>query len=194
MKVEDNKQIFKSLCERWIKREGISDLLNWLDSTDFYTAPASTKFHSMYEGGLCQHSINVFNRLVAEFKNLDGYKFDDETMESLAIVGLFHDLTKVNFYKETTRNVKNEITGQWEKVPYYAVENNSALSGHGYKSARIVNKFMDISDEEYMAIVMHMGFSTDENTATVSETFQKNKLALLLHIADTKASYIDEAE
>lgn len=114
-------------------------------------------------------------------------------MESLAIVGLFHDVCKADFYKLTTRNVKDEYDN-WTKVPYYAIENQGILVGHGYKSARIVNKYIDITDEEYMAILHHMGYSADDNIANVSEIFGKSKLTVLLHIADTKATFLIENE
>ena len=196
MSVEDNKEKFKKLCHQWIKRDGLDKLLEWLDTTDFYVAPASTRFHLMCEGGLCEHSINVFNRLCDEYKNegIFDYKTQNATqelMESLAIVALFHDVCKTNFYKLSEKNVKNEY-GEWTKVPYYIVENEGVLVGHGYKSARIVNRYLDITDEEYMAIVHHMGYSAEDNIANISEIFRKSKLTLLLHIADTKATFIDE--
>ena len=196
MNVENNKEKFKKLCHQWIKRDGLDELLKWLDTTDFYVAPASSRFHLMREGGLCEHSINVFNRLCDEYKNEALFDYmtkekTSETMESIAIVGLFHDLCKTNFYKLSERNVKSEY-GEWIKVPYYTVENEGLLVGHGYKSARIVNRYIDISDEEYMAIVHHMGYSAEDNIANISEIFRKSKLALLLHIADTKATFIDE--
>ena len=196
MSVEENKEKFKKLCHQWIKRGGLDKLLEWLDTTDFYVAPASTRFHLMCEGGLCEHSINVFNRLCDEYKNegIFDYKTQNATqelMESLAIVALFHDVCKANFYKLSERNVKNEY-GEWVKVPYYTIENKSILVGHGYKSARIVNRYLDITDEEYMAIVHHMGYSAEDDIANISEIFRKSKLALLLHIADTKATFIDE--
>ena len=196
MSVEENKEKFKKLCSQWIKRDGLDKLLEWLDTTDFYVAPASTRFHLMCEGGLCEHSINVFNRLCDEYKNegIFDYKTQNATqelMESLAIVALFHDVCKANFYKLSERNVKNEY-GEWAKVPYYTIENKSILVGHGYKSARIVNRYLDITDEEYMAIVHHMGYSAEDDIANISEIFRKSKLVLLLHIADTKATFIDE--
>ncbi len=194
--IEGNKDKFQKLCHMWIKRDGIDDLLNWLDTTDFYTAPASTRFHLMFEGGLCQHSINVFEQLCDEYKNegMFDFKTQEDTqkiMESLAIVGLFHDVCKADFYKLTTRNVKDEY-GNWTKVPYYTIENQGILVGHGYKSARIVNRYINITDEEYMAIVHHMGVERDWNATEVSECFNKNVLALLLHIADTKATFLTE--
>ena len=196
--VEENKEKFQKLCHMWIHREGIDELLEWLNTTDFYIAPASTRFHLMCEGGLCQHSINVFEQLCDEYKNegMFDFKTQEDTqklMESLAIVALFHDVCKANFYKLTTRNVKDDY-GNWTKVPYYSIENQGILVGHGYKSARIVNRYINITDEEYMAIVHHMGVESDWNIAEVSECFNKNVLALLLHIADTKAAYIIEKE
>lgn len=196
MSVKENKEKFKKICGQWIKRNGLQELLEWLEETDFYEAPASTRFHLMCEGGLCQHSINVFNRLKSEYEKEGFFEFKTleetaKTMESLAVVALFHDLCKVNFYSVSERNVKNEY-GEWIKVPYYAVDNRSILVGHGYKSARLVNKYMDITDEEYMAIVHHMGYSSDDNISNISEIFNKSKLTLLLHIADTKATFIDE--
>lgn len=194
--VDRNKDKFIKLCHQWIKRDGIKDLLNWLETTDFYVAPASTRFHLMCEGGLCQHSINVFERLCDEFKNegMFDYMTTSDTsklMESIAVVALFHDVCKADFYEISERNVKNEY-GNWIKVPYYTINNKSILVGHGYKSARIVNKYMNISDDEYMAILHHMGYSSDDNIANISEIFGKSKLTLLLHIADTKATFLDE--
>lgn len=194
--VDRNKDKFIKLCHQWIKRDGIKDLLNWLETTDFYVAPASTRFHLMCEGGLCQHSINVFERLCDEFKNegMFDYMTTSDTsklMESIAVVALFHDVCKADFYEVSERNVKNEY-GNWIKVPYYTINNKSILVGHGYKSARIVNKYMNISDDEYMAILHHMGYSSDDNIANISEIFGKSKLTLLLHIADTKATFLDE--
>lgn len=196
MSVKENKEKFKKICGQWIKRNGLQELLEWLEETDFYEAPASTRFHLMCEGGLCQHSINVFNRLKNEYEKEGFFELKSpeeiaKTMESLAVVALFHDLCKVNFYSVSERNVKNEY-GEWIKVPYYAIDNRSILVGHGYKSARLVNKYMDITDEEYMAIVHHMGYSSDDNISNISEIFNKSKLTLLLHIADTKATFIDE--
>lgn len=194
--IDENKEIFIKLCHQWIKREGIDDLLNWLETTDFYTAPASSKFHLMCEGGLCQHSLNVYQRLYDDCKQegMFDYRTTEDTqnlMESIAIVSLFHDICKANFYKLSERNVKNEY-GDWIKVPYYTIDNQGILVGHGYKSARIVNRYINITDEEYMAIVHHMGYSAEDNIGHISEIFHKSKLTLLLHIADTKATFLDE--
>ena len=64
MDIEEKQEQFVSIFTKYIKRDGSDNLLDWLITTDFFTAPASSKFHSAYEGGLCEHSINVFNRFV----------------------------------------------------------------------------------------------------------------------------------
>ncbi len=160
-----------------VHREGAADLLKWLESTDFFTAPASTKYHSCHEGGLCEHSLNVFNRirrLIA--REYDMYEKSPYPIETLAICGLLHDVCKANFYKATTRNVKNEQTGQWEKQSYYSIEEKFPY-GHGEKS---------------VAIRFHMGeFEKERST---SDAYSKFPLAVMLHISDLLATYLDEKE
>ena len=114
-----NAAKFYKVVETYIKRDGINDLMDWLGSTDFFEAPASTRFHGSYEGGLCQHSLNVGKWLN---KLAEGLYPGQYTKETLTLVALFHDVCKANCYKTSTRNVKNEQTGQWEKVPFFAWE------------------------------------------------------------------------
>ena len=128
------KAEFKSIVANTIHRDGIDGLMTWLESTDFYSAPSSTRYHGAEPGGLAAHSIAVYNRLKQ--------KQTDETDETIAIASLFHDLCKCNFYKQTFRNVKNESTGKWEKVPSYEVNDQFPL-GHGEKSMFIIMKFMN---------------------------------------------------
>ena len=130
------KEEFIQIYKENIKREGSAELLEWLQKTDFFTAPASTKFHGACEQGLVMHSISVFKTLVEKH-------FDPETdnMESFAICALLHDLCKAEFYKVSTRNVKNDETGKWEKVPYYAVEDKFPF-GHGEKSVFLIERFI----------------------------------------------------
>lgn len=172
------KDDFIKLFTENIHRDGADKLLAWLESCDFFTAPASAKYHSNHEGGLCEHSVNVFNRLV----------YDNP--ESRAICGLLHDVCKANFYKVSTRNVKNEQSGAWEKQPYYAVEDQLPY-GHGEKSVYIISGFMRLTREEAFAIRFHMGDYEDKNTP---QAFAKFPLALMLHIADLEATFLDEKE
>ncbi len=191
------KQEFIKLVRENIKREGVENLLDYLENSDFYIAPASTIYHGSYEGGLCEHCINVFHSLVAECKQTYGAKWQEQmSLESVAIVSLFHDLCKVNTYEPYMRNVKNETTGKWEQVECYR-KNVLFPLGHGEKSMFIVQNFMSIEPEEALAIRWHMGaFDTGEynNVNELSMAFEKCKLAFLLHIADIKTTYLVEGE
>ena len=134
----ENRQRFIDIFKSKITRDGSDKLLAYLtsDGCDFFTAPASTRYHGNYEGGLCEHSLNVYDALVdilarPRVRDLYGISYSDE---SIAIAALLHDLCKVNFYKVSTRNVKNE-QGRWEAVPFYTIEDNLPY-GHGEKSVR----------------------------------------------------------
>ena len=180
-----------------VHREGTDKLVNWLKSSDFFYAPASTKFHLSCEGGLAKHSLNVLSRLIREVINEFGSVEDSPySMESLVIVGLMHDLCKVGFYKKSMRNQKNEETGQWEKVPFYMVEDELPIP-HGPKSQYILRSFIQLSREESVAIISHMGgfdSSVKGGEYAIGNALEKYTLALLLHVADLKATNIDERE
>ncbi len=185
----DNKEKFIQIFKENIKREGSGELLSWLEKTDFFTAPASTKFHLCEEGGLCEHSINVYECLAERHGN-------EHSAESIAIVSLLHDLCKAQFYKMTMRNQKNEQTGQWEKVPYYQIEDKFPF-GHGEKSVFLIERFMRLKVEEAIAIRWHMGGFDDTAKAggfTISNAFEMYPLAVKLHIADIEATYLREGE
>ncbi len=183
-------EIFKSK----IKRDGADKLLEFIcsPSSDFFTAPASARYHSAYEGGLCEHSINVYECLMAYLdrdvaKTKYNLNYSDET---IAIVALLHDLCKMNIYKVSYRNAKNE-QGVWEKVPYYEFDDTLPY-GHGEKSVYMITPFMKLSREEAFAIRYHMGFSNVENsmaTNNVSKAFEMYPLAFALSTADMEATY-----
>ena len=92
----DNKERFLTLCKS-IERPGIFDLLDWLEESDFYTAPASTRFHGSYPGGLLEHSLNVYDELK---RLLAAYPEIEASEESIAIISLFHDLSRVMPFEE----------------------------------------------------------------------------------------------
>ena len=183
------KEEFIQIYQENIKREGSAELLEWLQKTDFFTAPASTKFHGACEQGLVMHSISVFKTLVEKH-------FDPETdnMESFAICALLHDLCKAEFYKVSTRNVKNDETGKWEKVPYYAVEDKFPF-GHGEKSVFLIERFIRLKPAEAVAIRWHMG-GFDEaargGSFAISVAYEKYPLAIKLHLADLESTYLRE--
>lgn len=186
--MENNLKLnFINLARKNIHREGLDSLLNYLENTDFYTAPASTHYHGAYEGGLLEHSINVFKAL-SESKYVSDY-----SMESIAIVSLFHDICKTGLYKIEMRNVKNE-NGQWVKKPFYKVDEDYPY-GHGEKSVYLIMKYMKLTDEEALAIRWHMGGFDDTvkgGSYSLGKAFSQSLLALELHLADMRATYILE--
>lgn len=164
-------------------RKGMDKLIKWLEQTDFFTAPASTKYHLSKESGLLEHSLNVYDELVNEY----GYS---DKISSLIIVALLHDVCKANYYTVNERNVKRN--NEWIKEPYYTVEDQFPI-GHGEKSVMIIQKFIELTEEEIAAIRWHMGaYEPKESYSTLNKAFSKYPLALMLHIADLKATYIRE--
>ena len=171
---------------RTTNREGIEDLINFLENSDFFKAPASTKFHGNYEGGLLEHSLKVYEILSNKMNHLDiDLKVSDDT---LIISALLHDICKVNFYKIDYRNSKNE-KGVWEKVPYYTIEDTIPY-GHGEKSVMMLTEYIKLTPEEKYAIRWHMGFSEPkESYTTLSQAMKKYPLIILLNEADLEATY-----
>lgn len=187
------KERFFELYRQYVIREGSAELLDWLDKrTDFFVAPASTRFHGAYREGLLMHSLNVFDLLSLR----NNQEQPAESPESVAIVSLLHDVCKAEFYKETTRNVKNEVTGRWESVPYYAIEDKFPF-GHGEKSVYLIERFMKLKPTEAIAIRWHMG-GFDDNArlggASVANAFGKYPLAVKLHLCDLEATYLLEIQ
>lgn len=189
--IEQNKEDFLNIARTYIKREGIETLLEYIEkNTDFFYAPASTRFHLSEEGGLCQHTLNVYERL--EKLMIMEYGEDGYNRETVAIVALFHDICKSNYYKIDYRNVKEN--GVWVQKPYYTVD-DALPYGHGEKSVYIVNGFMRLTREEAIAINWHMG-GFDKRVLggefSYQTAYQKYPIAVLLHLADVSASYLDE--
>lgn len=192
----ENKDRFIEIYREKISREGSDKLLEYLMSKncDFFTAPASTRFHCSYEGGLCEHSLNVYDCLKSYLdaeraKAMFGLDFSEE---SIAIVSLLHDVCKTNTYKTSMRNVKDDKTGVWSKVPYYEY-NDTLPYGHGEKSVYIISGFMRLTRDEAMAIRWHMGFSGTEDQKLVGNALRMYPLAMALMIADCEASsFVEE--
>ena len=191
-----NHDEFVSLL-RASKRPGIEQLIKYLESTDFFTAPCSTKYHLSKEGGLCQHSLNVFdaaNLFSAAYQfpgvNEERYiPFDDM---NVLIASLLHDICKANTYKKELRWRKDE-SNQWEQYETYSFDEEYAF-GHSEKSVYIASKFIKLTDVEAQAINGHMGFSDSRGLQLIGNIFKQNSLALLLHSADMYATYIIENE
>jgi hypothetical protein len=195
--VQENKQRFIEIYKEKITRRGADKLLEWLEGevSDFFTAPASTRYHGAYEGGLCEHSLHVYDCLCSYLarERVKGEYGLEYSEESIAIASLLHDLCKINLYRVSMRNSKNEKTGQWEKVPYYEYHDTLPY-GHGEKSVYIVSGFMRLTRDEAMAIRWHMGFSGEENTNTIGRALEMFPLALATHIADMEATFYIEGK
>ena len=168
--MEERKQEFIHLLS-FVERDGVQKLLEWLESTDFYTAPASTKYHGAYAGGLLEHSLNVFRRLVKRCPAAD--------MDTLTITALLHDVCKIHLYEKTEDGYRHN-----EQFPI----------GHGEKSVILILRHMPLTDEEITAISWHMGAFDSRAGAgrSLSSAWEKCPLALHLHLADMEATWFDE--
>ena len=190
-----NQERFLEIFRTNIKRDGAEELLDFLQNrSDFFTAPASTRYHGACEGGLLAHSLNVYDCLVdilnrPRVKELYGIEYSDE---SIAIAALMHDVCKVNFYKTSYRNVKDE-TGKWVSAPYYTIEDNLPY-GHGEKSVYIVSGFMRLTRDEAFAIRYHMGFSGTEDPGNVGRALEMFPLAYAVCCADMEAAFLMEGK
>ncbi|MDY3828048.1 MAG: hydrolase [Clostridium sp.] len=210
-KIQENIKRFEELMNS-VTREGKDKLMDYIkNKTDFYKAPASTQFHLSCEGGLLQHSLNVYDCLIAK-KDSPIWKktFEKIPDESLIIMALLHDLCKVNFYVKGTKNqktyeadkvaaaekwqVKHDAMGDfvWETVLNYEVKDSMPL-GHGEKSVMLINCFMHLIDFEIFAIRWHMGFSEEKSQyKALGEAIEKYPIILALYEADLEASKILE--
>ena len=185
------REEFIAVYQENIKRLSGDRLLEWLDSdaSDFFTAPSSTRFHGAYEGGLVEHSLNVYECLkdyLSRPRTKDLYGMD-YTPETIAVTALLHDICKVGFYAVDYRNAKND-QGVWEKVPYYTVRDTLPY-GHGEKSVYMIQSFMRLTRDEAFAIRYHMGFSGNEDKNSVGRALEMFPLALAVNVADMEATY-----
>ena len=184
-----DKQRFLEICNTEIKREGLPKLLDWLERSDFYEAPASTKYHGNYAGGLLKHSLNVYDCLKRIASN---YEDKNISGESIAIAALFHDVCKVNFYQKGYRNVKDDH-GKWVQKEIYEINEKFPI-GHGEKSCIILQWFFGkLEIHELLAIRYHMGYSSErEDPRNVSQAFEMFPLAFAVSVADSEATYFIE--
>ena len=185
------KDEFIEIYNENIKRHGAYNLLKWLEKSDFFTAPASTRYHGSFEGGLVEHSVNVYHCLKdylsrERAKTVYNMNYSEET---IAVAALLHDICKTNFYTVSTRNKKEN--GKWVEVPFYSIDDKMPY-GHGEKSVFMIQFFMRLEMEEAFAIRFHMGFSGPEDVNLISRAFEMYPLAYALHVADCEATYFLE--
>lgn len=220
--IQFNKQLFLDILRRVSrKRPTVEDLIIKLESSDFFTAPASTTYHMNYAGGLCQHSLNVYNTLVklvkqfyeSEITDANGTVYiSDRTThsidsDSIIIVALLHDVCKMDFYESYMKNEKvYRATGtkrdeqgsyDWVSTPRFKVrdaDKRFLYATHGVNSEYIIHEYIPLTLEESVAIVNHMGTSSEMNLIDQSSIFSKYPLAALLHSADYLSTFILETE
>ncbi|MCI8414951.1 MAG: hydrolase [Ruminiclostridium sp.] len=208
MNIENNIARFEAELAK-VQRPGMDKLLEYIQKSDFYKAPASTKYHLAAPGGLLQHSLNVLNALrgLLSWQNADaeegsghweymvaGKVVDTIQDDSVIMMALLHDICKTHFYGTSTRNQKNEATGRWEKVPFYMVNDMMPL-GHGPKSAMIIKQYTTLTSQELYAIWHHMGRTGNyENDAAVGKSIEMYPAVLALQTADMMASRFMESE
>lgn len=191
--LEELKAQFLAIYNENIQRDGADDLLKWLSESDFFVAPASTRFHGSHEGGLLEHSLNVYHCL-KEIVQQAGLQ-DTYSPETIAISALLHDVCKVNFYKKGFRNAKDEESGQWYKKEVYEIDEKFPCGEHADKSIIIIQNFIHLEPEEILAIRAHMGgwdTAVKGGNGFVGKIFERSKLAVFLHFADMAATYLME--
>lgn len=190
------KDEFKKIVETNIKRDGIEELMEWLEGTDFYTSPASTRYHGAFEGGLLLHSLAVHRRMLqfSDYYCEQARKSGLDNIwsgETIALVALFHDVCKIGTYK-TEMRWRKDGNNKWEQYPTYKKEEDFNFGGHGSKSLYLIQNFVRLLPEEAVAINCHMGQWDSTIYSNPSPAFEQFPLAWLLHIADEAATYIDK--
>lgn len=185
----DLKQEFERIVGENIHRDGIVEFIDWLRGTDFFTAPASTRYHGCHEGGLLLHSLNVY----AQLNNLCRWYGCPATKETITLVSLFHDVCKAGCYKVVMRWRKNQ-QDKWEQYPTYEFKEDFAYGGHGSKSVFLIQSFMQLSSEEAAAINCHMGQWDSTTYSNPTEVYCRSMLAWLLHVADEAADFLMETK
>jgi len=183
--MEYKEKILKELQK--VKRVGINDLIDWLIKSDYFTAPASTKFHCGYKGGLAEHSYKVY-RIYKKLFETFNINVDES---SLIICGILHDVCKIDFYTTEKRNKK--VDGKWVSVDQYVVEDHEPL-GHGSKSIILLSRYIKLTDFETYSILWHMGRPSDfVESLSYEAAMEKIPTAVMLHIADNMSSKLFES-
>ena len=154
MNLQERKQVYNDLCKKYDVAANVLDV-NLLEDIGFFTAPASTKYHGAYEGGLFDHSYTVTQELL-KFTEKLGLEW--QTKRSPIVVGMFHDFCKTESYVQRER--VNPETAATEQV--YEYNQDIIIPGHGDKSIILLTHYMPLTPEEVACIRWHMGaYETD---------------------------------
>lgn len=179
-----NKERFITLLKT-TNRAGVDKIIAWLESTDFFEAPASTQYHENYTGGLCEHSLKVYDTFL---KLKDTFKLDISE-ESIAIMSLLHDVCKIDCYHKEKKNVK--IGQNWTQIDYWKFDDENPI-GHGHKSVIILLKEdFSLTDLEINSIISHMNGYDKSDLFNSSNIYNKDDKTIWLHVADFIATYKD---
>lgn len=181
----NHKTRFLEELRRSVTSRSPEKMIDWLQKTDFFGAPASTRFHCAWQGGLCEHSLNVYDELK---RIAAAYPEVHVSDESIAICALLHDVCKANTYKVETRNRK--VDGVWIQEPFYTFQEDFSFGGHGSKSVWLIEKCLPLTEEEAVAINCHMG--NEDGKYTCSKSYEAYPLAWMLHVADEAATLLIE--
>lgn len=196
--IDINREKFISILKDKV-HEDCEPLIEYLDSTDFFFAPASTQYNCSYDGGLCEHCLNVYN-ILCTLSSL--YKQYDE--EILAKVGLLFNLNKIDFYEKSIINKKvysdygskkdNLGKFDWESEETFKVKQDRVSYGSkGFNSYMILSRYLSLNDEEITAIVnQSAGMDKFENVEDIGIILDNNNLTVLLHSAILIATYIED--
>ena len=199
--IDDNKKEFEGLIRSiGIKGADTEGLITWLEAGDFFYAPATTRYHGSYPGGLCEHSLNVYyvlrklaSEFAGKFAGATGYSED-----TLKAVGLLHELGKVGYFETFSRNVKNDDTGKWEQRQEYRVrdpKDRDTIGGKTLNAFLAISRYIPLSAEEMAAIInQYAGMDKSENTEDLYSVLGKYPLVTLLHSADLISCYCIERQ
>lgn len=201
MNIVENKNHFISLVKQFVKRDGVDQLLTWLERSDFFVCPASTQFNLPVEGGLCQHALNVADSLVKRYFDKSIYDLEESdalvvldnemTIENILVVSLFSSINKANCYVKDFKNVK--VNGKWEQQEYWKWNEQFLYSGRGGKSVFILQQYMRLYVEEAQAIAFILAGEDNIFSGVIDSTYRKiyeqSSLALYLHLAEMEATY-----
>lgn len=201
MNIVENKNYFISLVKQFVKRDGVDQLLTWLERSDFFVCPASTQFNLPVEGGLCQHALNVADSLVKRYFDKGIYDLEESdalvvldnemTIENILVVSLFSSINKANCYVKDFKNVK--VNGKWEQQEYWKWNEQFLYSGRGGKSVFILQQYMRLYVEEAQAIAFILAGEDNIFSGVIDSTYRKiyeqSSLALYLHLAEMEATY-----